>query len=102
MCTSKKGTALSESAPGNFHGVKSHSYYVSAISEAHPSFPYDAVQSIVASEWYHPGLTAKSVWCIEGCGANFPLARKLDQNAESIQAEVRAFWEHPDALAQLK
>lgn len=100
-CTSKKGVVRSASAPGNFHGVKSHSYYVSAISEAHPSLPYDAVQSIVASEWYHPGLTARSVWCVEGCGAQFPLANKLDANFEAIRDEISAFWEHPDALVSL-
>jgi len=101
-CKRKRSTVLRKDAPGNFHGVKSHSYYVSAISEAHPTLPYDAVQSIVASEWYHPGLTAKSVWCDEGCGAEFPLAKQLDENFHAIQAEVQAFWEHPDALGQLK
>jgi len=92
----------SSSPPGNFHGVKSHSYYVSAISEAHPAFPAQAVQSIVASEWYHPGLTAEAVWCTEGCGHKFPLARRLDENFEDIRREVERFWRSPDAAAELK
>lgn len=88
--------------PGNFHGVKRHAYYVGAISEAHPSLPFDSVQSIVASEWYHPGLTAKSVWCVEKCGDEFPLAKKLDANFEAIHREIDTFWRHPDAFAELK
>mmetsp|Transcript_71057 Transcript_71057/g.137102 ORF Transcript_71057/g.137102 Transcript_71057/m.137102 type:complete len:455 (+) Transcript_71057:70-1434(+) len=87
--------------PGNFHGVKSHSYYVGAISEAHPNLPPDAVQSIVASEWYHPSLTAKAVWCTEACGEQFRVARRLDANAEAIQQEVQSFWRHPDAAKYL-
>uniref|UniRef100_A0A7S4PTA1 Aspartyl/asparaginy/proline hydroxylase domain-containing protein n=1 Tax=Alexandrium monilatum TaxID=311494 RepID=A0A7S4PTA1_9DINO len=89
--------------PGNFHGVKSHSYYVGAISEAHPSMPLQAVQSIVASEWYHPGLTAKAVWCTRDCGAaGFPLARRLDENFAAIRREVDAFWRDPAAAAELR
>jgi len=87
--------------PGNFHGVKSHSYYVGAISEVHPSLPPDAVQSIVASEWYHPSLTAKAVWCTEECGKQFRLAQRLDANAVAIQEEVQSFWQHPDAAKYL-
>lgn len=101
MCL-RGGISGSRRRPGNFHGVKSHTYYVGAISEAHPSLPYDAVQSIVASEWYHPGLTAKAVWCTEDCGSQFSLARRLDANFDLIRAEVNAFWSHPDAAAELK
>ncbi|CAK0794114.1 unnamed protein product [Prorocentrum cordatum] len=88
--------------PGNFHGVKGHAHYVSAISELHPSLPPDTVQSLVASEWYHPGLTARAVWCTQDCGAEFRLARQLDDRQEDIRREVESFWSHPDALAELK
>eukprot|EP00928_Gymnodinium_smaydae_P057832 TRINITY_DN41059_c0_g1_i1.p1 TRINITY_DN41059_c0_g1~~TRINITY_DN41059_c0_g1_i1.p1 ORF type:complete len:428 (+),score=78.16 TRINITY_DN41059_c0_g1_i1:46-1284(+) len=88
--------------PGNFHGVKGHMYYVNAIMEAHPSFTSDQVHSIVASEWYHPGLTAKAVWCVDDCGEQFRLARRLDENAARITKEVMDFFAHPDAQAHLK
>jgi len=100
------GGSLSSTAqvprPGNFHGVKSHAYYVGAISEAHPSLPPASVQSIVASEWYHPGLTAKAVWCTRDCGSQFPVARRLDANFEAIQREVQAFWSHEDASREIE
>jgi len=86
--------------PGNFHGAKGHAYYVGAISEAHATFPPDVVQSIVASEWYHPGLTAKAVWCAEGCGGQFPLARRLDANYDAIRREVEAFVRDPEAATE--
>eukprot|EP00747_Dinoflagellata_sp_TGD_P034019 gnl/TRDRNA2_/TRDRNA2_136998_c0_seq1.p1 gnl/TRDRNA2_/TRDRNA2_136998_c0~~gnl/TRDRNA2_/TRDRNA2_136998_c0_seq1.p1 ORF type:complete len:430 (-),score=74.26 gnl/TRDRNA2_/TRDRNA2_136998_c0_seq1:12-1301(-) len=88
--------------PGNFHGVKAHAHFVTEILKVHPAFTFEQVQSIVASEWYHPGLTARAVWCTSNCGEQFPLARRLDENAEAIRAEVTAFWSHPDAAAELK
>lgn len=104
-CPGKNGEGSEKCAmsvrPGNFHGVKSHSYYVGAISEAHTSLPFSAVQSIVASEWYHPGLTAKAVWCVEDCGSQFSVAHRLDANFDAIHREVKRFWNSPDAAAEL-
>mmetsp|Transcript_30699 Transcript_30699/g.56098 ORF Transcript_30699/g.56098 Transcript_30699/m.56098 type:complete len:378 (-) Transcript_30699:3-1136(-) len=88
----------SSARPGNFHAVKSHTFYVGAISEAHPTLPYHVVQSIVASEWYHPGLTAKALWCYEDCGLQLPVAAKLEKNFAAIQAELKAFFMHDDSL----
>eukprot|EP00439_Symbiodinium_sp_Y106_P069186 s843_g11.t2 len=86
--------------PGNLHSIKSHNYYVGAIREAHPRLSLPAVQSIVASEWYHPGLTAKGVWCVEGC--ELPLAQRFNAHFPAIQREVQRFWDHPDLEEHLK
>ncbi|CAJ1408267.1 unnamed protein product [Effrenium voratum] len=87
--------------PGNLHGIKSHAYYVGAIRSAHRNvFAESALQSIVASEWYHPGLTAKPVWCVENCA--LPLARRLDAHAAALSAELRRFWAHADLKDHLK
>eukprot|EP00927_Polykrikos_kofoidii_P065208 TRINITY_DN60998_c0_g1_i1.p1 TRINITY_DN60998_c0_g1~~TRINITY_DN60998_c0_g1_i1.p1 ORF type:complete len:425 (-),score=55.50 TRINITY_DN60998_c0_g1_i1:114-1388(-) len=88
--------------PGNFHGVKSFGVYVGAIADAHPQLSFDSAQSIVASEWYHPGLTATPVWCVENCGERFRLAKLLDANFDLVSKEVVAFFSHPDAALELK
>lgn len=90
------------SRPGNFHGVKRYAHYVAAISDKIPSMPTQVVRSIVASEWYHPGLTARAVWCTDHCSERFPLARLLDKNFAAIRQEVSTFWAHPDAAKELK
>eukprot|EP00746_Dinoflagellata_sp_MGD_P016312 gnl/MRDRNA2_/MRDRNA2_136765_c0_seq1.p1 gnl/MRDRNA2_/MRDRNA2_136765_c0~~gnl/MRDRNA2_/MRDRNA2_136765_c0_seq1.p1 ORF type:complete len:378 (-),score=55.65 gnl/MRDRNA2_/MRDRNA2_136765_c0_seq1:23-1156(-) len=98
--TGKKSTTR----PGNYHSSKNHTYYVKAIGQNHRSLTFDMVQSIVASEWYHPGLTAKGVWCLEKCNVNgqFPLTQLLESNFDTIRAEVNAFWKSDDAWNQLK
>eukprot|EP00434_Breviolum_minutum_P013038 symbB.v1.2.011486.t1/scaffold766.1/size164214/11 len=80
--------------PANLHEIKSHAYYVGgardgAIRKLH-SFPAQAVQSIVASEWYHPGLTAKPVWCVDSC--ELPLAQRLNRHFPALQKELQHFW----------
>eukprot|EP00971_Amphidinium_carterae_P242591 4816697-Amphidinium_carterae.1 len=95
--TGSNDSSSSTSRPGNFHSVKSHSFYVGAISDAHPLLPYNIVQSIVASEWYHPGLTAKALWCHEDCGLELPVAAKLEKHFVAIQSELQAFFSHEDA-----
>jgi len=102
-CSGRSGglEPLAKDRPGNYHGAKQHTWYVDAIEKAHPGYPRHVVESIVASEWYHPGLTARPVWCEDGCGKQFRLARLLDNNFEAIRREVADFWEHPDAAKEL-
>jgi len=77
-------------------------YYVNEISKKIPTLTRAAVESIVASEWYHPGLTANAVWCNGGCGDVFSLARRLEANFEAIRHEVDAFWRHSDSARELQ
>eukprot|EP00746_Dinoflagellata_sp_MGD_P001381 gnl/MRDRNA2_/MRDRNA2_102590_c0_seq1.p1 gnl/MRDRNA2_/MRDRNA2_102590_c0~~gnl/MRDRNA2_/MRDRNA2_102590_c0_seq1.p1 ORF type:complete len:430 (+),score=67.35 gnl/MRDRNA2_/MRDRNA2_102590_c0_seq1:62-1291(+) len=88
--------------PGNFHYGKDNGYFVNAIMANHRHWTRDVVQSIVAAEWYHPGLTARSLWCNQNCGAQFPTAKLLDSNYEAIKKEVNEFWASPEAAIQLK
>ncbi|CAK8994013.1 unnamed protein product [Durusdinium trenchii] len=75
--------------PGNLHDIKSHAYYVGAIRKLH-AFPVQVVQSLVASEWYHPGLTSRPVWCLDSC--DLPLAQRLNAHFGAVSKELLHFW----------